>query len=89
VKTFGPLPQTVQTLLDDLEQRAGMLHDRGTVRLIECADPTVAQLLLHDRRLSGLCMPAGDRALVFRIEDETAVRRAIRELGYVLPPPGR
>ncbi|HZU37716.1 MAG TPA: helicase-associated domain-containing protein [Gemmataceae bacterium] len=85
----GPLPQTVQTLLDDLEQRAGMLHDRGTVRLIECADPTVAQLLLHDRRLSGLCMPAGDRALVFRIEDETAVRRAIRELGYVLPPPGR
>ncbi len=30
---------------------------------------------------------AGERHLMFRAADEAAVRRALRELGYVLPPP--
>jgi len=33
-----------------------------------------------------LCQLAADRYLVFRAADEVAVRRALRELGYVLPP---
>ena len=46
----------------------------------------VAQTLVNDRRLRKLCQLAGERHLVFRSADETAVRRALRELGYVLPP---
>jgi hypothetical protein len=45
-------------------------------------------LLVNDRRLRDLCWIAGERHLVFRAADEPAVRRALRELGYALPPPG-
>ncbi|MCI0461619.1 MAG: helicase-associated domain-containing protein, partial [Gemmataceae bacterium] len=85
-KSTEPVPQTVAVFLADLQQRTGQLRDQGTARLIECADASVMQLLAHDRRLRGLLHPAGDRQLVFRMADEAAVRRALRELGYVLPP---
>lgn len=86
-KSQGPLPQTVEVFLDDLAQKAGQLEDLGTARLIACGDANVAQLIAHDRRLRNLCQIAGERQLVFRKADETSVRRALKELGYVLPPP--
>ena len=85
-KNQAALPQTVETFLADLEQKAGKLEDLGSARLIACADAHLARLLASDRRLRKLCELAGDRNLVFRAADETAVRRSLRELGYVLPP---
>jgi hypothetical protein len=82
------LPQTVEVFLNDLRERAGRLRDLGAARLVECADAALALLLVHDRRLRGLCWLAGERHLVFRAADEAAVRRALRELGYALPPAG-
>ena len=93
LKTFlearneGPLPQTVRVFLDDMSKKLGQLEDLGTARLIACKDEEVAQLLVHDRRLRNLCQLAGERQLVFRAADETAIRRVLKELGYVLPPP--
>ena len=86
-KSQPPLPQTVDVFLNDLAEKTGQLADLGAARLIACAEPHVAQLLASDRRLRNLCQLAGDRQLVFRATDEAAVRRALRELGYVLPPP--
>jgi len=86
-RNAGPLPHTVEVLLDDLTERSGQLDDLGTARLIACKDENVARLLAHDRRLRKLCQLAGERQLVFRAGDETAVRRALKELGYILPPP--
>jgi hypothetical protein len=86
-KSAAPLPQTVAVFLDDLADKTGKLTDCGTARLIACAEPHVAELLAHDRKLRNLCQRAGERQLVFRAADEAAVRRALRELGYVLPPP--
>ena len=86
-KSQPPLPQTVDVFLNDLVHKAGQLTDQGTARLIACADAHVAQVLAHDRRLRDLCQLAGERQLVFRASDEATVRRALRELGYVLPPP--
>ncbi len=83
----GPLPQTVAVFLDDLTSKASQLDDLGTARLIACADAHVAQLLVHDRRLRNLCQIAGARQIVFRAADEATVRRVLKELGYVLPPP--
>jgi Helicase conserved C-terminal domain len=80
------LPQTVEVFISDLKERTGRLRDLGAARLIECADPELALLIAHDRRLRDICRIAGDRQLVFRAADEPAVRRALRELGYVLPP---
>ena len=82
----GPLPQTVRVLLADLGERAGRLRDLGTARLIECADAETARLLAGDRQLGKVCHLAGERLLVFRAEDEAAVRARLRKLGYVVPP---
>jgi hypothetical protein len=82
------LPHTVEVLLCDLKKRAGQLRDLGQARLIECADGALAMLLANDPQLRHKCQQAGERWLVFRAEDETAVRRALRRLGHVLPPPG-
>ena len=82
-----PLPQTVAVFLADLTEKAGQLEDLGAARLIACKDAVVARTLASDRRLGSLCQLAGERHLVFRAADETAVRRALRDLGHVLPPP--
>jgi hypothetical protein len=82
-----PLPQTVAVFLNDLQDRMGQLEDLGTARLIACKDAVMARTLVSDRRLGKVCRLAGERHLVFPATDEAAVRRALRELGYVLPPP--
>ena len=87
-RNHGPLPQTVKVFLDDLAKKVGQLKDLGTARLIACADASLAQLLVRDRRLRNLCQLAGDDQLVFRAADETTIRRILKELGYVLPPAG-
>lgn len=85
-RSSGALPSTVQTLLDDLRQRASKLRDLGLVRIVECADAALARELAVDPKLRGRCQLAGERCLVFGIEDEKAVRQALRRLGYIVPP---
>ncbi|MFI5455184.1 MAG: hypothetical protein ACHRXM_06995 [Isosphaerales bacterium] len=80
-----PTPQTVQTFLADLREKAERLRDKGTVRMIECADAETAQMLVLDVKLKALCMPAGERNLVFSAADESAVRARLRKLGHVMP----
>jgi len=80
-----PIAPTVQRLLADLRESAGRVRDVGTVRMIECTDAETARLLLLDSKLKSLCMPAGERNLVFRTADETNVRSRLRKLGYVIP----
>jgi hypothetical protein len=84
----GSLPQTAEVFLDDLQDKVGQLADLGAARLIGCQDAVVARTLASDRRLRNLCQLAGERYLVFKVADEAAVRRTLKELGHVLPPPG-
>ena len=84
----GPLPPAVQSLLADLAARAGQLSDRGVARLVECADAALAAALAGHKRLAKLCQRAGDRHLVVPAASEAAFRKALRELGHILPPPG-
>lgn len=81
------LPHTVEVFLRDQRDRAGRLRDLGTARLMECTDAAFAQMLANDPQLRGKCHIAGERWLVFQIEDEATVRRGLRRLGHVLPPP--
>ena len=78
------LPGVLLTLLDDVTDRAGRLRDLGRVRLIECADPALAALISHDRRLRPLCRAIGDRHLAVAVDDEPGFRRALHALGYAL-----
>ncbi len=84
--SMAALPHTVSVFLQEQRGRANRLRDLGTARLIECADAALAQMLARDSQLRGKCHVAGERWLVFQIEDETTVRRGLRRLGYVLPP---
>jgi len=80
-----PIAPTVQRLLADLQENVGRVRDVGTVRMIECTDAETARLLLLDSKLKTLCMPAGERNLIFQTSDEAAVRSRLRKLGYVIP----
>jgi hypothetical protein len=85
-KSSEPLPQTVDVFLADLEDKTSQLEDLGAARIIACKNVVVAQTLASDRRLRKLVYLAGERHIAFRSADETAVRRGLRELGYVVPP---
>ncbi len=80
------LPHTVEVFLRDQRERAGRLRDLGTARLIECADAALALLLASDPQLRNKVHIAGERWLVFRIEDAAAVRRGLRRLGHIVQP---
>ena len=78
------LPDVLLRLLEDVGDRAGRLRDLGRVRLIECADPALAALISHDRRLRALCRAIGERHLAVAVDDEPAFHRALHALGYAL-----
>ncbi len=80
----GPLPDTVSRFLQDCEERASALKDRGEARLVECADPALAALVANDSRTRPLCMQAGERHLVVLPGAEKRFRTALRKLGYPL-----
>ena len=84
-KGEGP-PQTVKVFLDDTANKLSQLEDlvQPAWSPAGCKSP---HLLVHDRRLRGLCQLAGERQIVFRSTDETTIRRVLKELGYCLPPP--
>lgn len=79
------LPGTLLTLLDEIAEQAGRLTDLGQVRLIACADPALATLISHDRKLRSLCSLIGDRHLAVHVDRELDFRRALTTLGYAVP----
>ena len=67
-----------------IAERAGRLTDLGQVRLIACADPALATLISHDRKLRPLCTLLGDRHLAVPADREPDFRRALTALGYAV-----
>jgi hypothetical protein len=84
-RSEADLPDTIVRFLDEMEERGGKLKDVGLARLIECSDPHVVTLLAHDPRTRALCIQAGERHLVVPEPSEKAFRKALRQLGYILP----
>jgi len=81
----GELPQTAEVFLSDLGEKADQLQDLVDARIVVCKDPMVALTIVSDRRLKSICQLAGDRQIVFKASDETAIRKVLRGMGYVLP----
>jgi hypothetical protein len=80
-----PVPANVQASLAELRDRAGPLRDRGTARMIECADAETALMLRSDAKLKTICLLAGERNLVFPVAQESTVRSRLRKPGYMVP----
>jgi hypothetical protein len=83
--TQPELPGTLLALFDEVGERAGQLVDLGQVRLIACADPALAALISHDRKLRSVCRLVGDRHLAVPVDRELDFRRALAVLGYAVP----
>ena len=78
------IPDTVTRLLDDVAARSTKIQDQGLARLVECADPALAALIANDSRTRRHCMLAGERHLVVPASSETAFKRTLREVGYLV-----
>jgi len=53
----------------------------GTAVLIECQDQATAELVAGHKLNKGLCLRAGDKRLVVRLEHEEKFRAFVRSLG--------
>ena len=78
------IPDTVTRLLEDVAERSTKVKDQGLARLVECADPALAALIANDSRTRRHCMLAGERHLVVPASSETAFKRTLREVGYLV-----
>lgn len=78
------LPSTVRTLFQDVSRSAGAIQSVSPALLVQCADPQVAQLIVHDSALSKLCRPASETEVVVPDKQFAAFRRGLRRLGFVL-----
>ena len=81
-----PLPETIEGFFRNVERRARALTMQGSALLIECADEEIAARVAGDRNSAKLCMHAGKTFLVVRTTQEAAFRKAVRSLGYGMPP---
>ena len=79
------IPQTVITLLNDAKKRTTRLSYSGRTHLIECTDPVLIQLISSDRKLSRMCLPAGDRFIVVLPGMEKPFINALADIGYIVP----
>jgi hypothetical protein len=78
------LPSTLLALFDEIGERTRQLADLGQVRLIACAEPALATLISHDRKLRSVCRLIGDRHLAVPVDREPEFRRALAVLGYAV-----
>ena len=79
------LPTTATQFLADYRTRGERLQERGTATLIECSDARLLELIIHDPRTKKHCLPAGDRHFLILPGSDGAFRKALKQLGYVIP----
>jgi hypothetical protein len=80
-----PLPVSMERFLNDASEKANSLRDVGDAKLIECASSHLATLIANDPLTKKYCQLAGDQTLVVLAINEGKFRKAIRQIGYVLP----
>ena len=81
-----PLPESVQEFLSNASDKATSLRDLGEAKLIECTSSHLATLIANDPLTKKYCQLVGSRALVVLATHECKFRKALRQIGYALPP---
>jgi hypothetical protein len=77
-----PLPETVESFMKTTQKQGKALKIKGTALLIDCEDAEIADMIATRKETNGLCLRAGDRQLVVRLENEEKFRTLIRSLGF-------
>jgi hypothetical protein len=84
--TSEPLPESVQEFLKNASEKERSLRDLGDAKLIECASSHLASLIANDPLTKKYCQIVGSRALVVLAIHDGKFRKALRQIGYALPP---
>lgn len=77
-----PLPAQVEAFMRTCDKRGKAMTVLAPSLLIECVDADTADLLAAHKDTARLCMRAGQRHLVVRLDQEAKFRKATRGLGY-------
>jgi hypothetical protein len=77
-----PLPETVESFIQTTGKQGKALKVAGTALLIDCENAEIASMIATRKETAGLCLRAGDRQLVVRLENEEKFRNLIRILGF-------
>jgi hypothetical protein len=80
-----PLPVQVEGFLRTCSKHGKAMKVLAASLLIECVDPETADLIAAYKDTARLCMRAGERHLVVRLDQEAKFRKAARLLGYGIP----
>ena len=80
-----PLPETVEGFIATTDRQARALKNIGVTLLIECADTEITDLIANHERTKKLCLRAGERHLVVKVDAEEQFRKAVNLLGYGMP----
>ncbi|WP_230461566.1 MULTISPECIES: helicase-associated domain-containing protein [Burkholderia cepacia complex] len=76
-----PLPETVESFIKTTEKRGKALKVLGTALLIDCENEEIASMIAEGKKTAGLCLRAGKRQLVVKLEHEEKFRKFVHELG--------
>ena len=77
------LSPEIEHLFREVEQRSTAFVEVGRTSLIACS-PEMRKQVLTDKKISRLCLPAGDRYLVSIPGKEKLLADALAALGYAL-----
>jgi hypothetical protein len=77
-----PLPETVESFIQTTGKQGKALKISGTALLIDCENAEIAATIATHKETASLCLRAGDRQLVVRLENEEKFRNLIRILGF-------
>lgn len=80
-----PLPVQVDAFLRTCSKQGKAMKVLAASLLIECVDSETADLIAAHKDTARLCMRAGTRHLVVRLDQEGKFRKAARLLGYGIP----
>ena len=77
-----PLPETVESFIKITEKQGKAMKISSAALLIDCENEEIAVMIATRKETAGLCLRAGDRQLVIRLENEEKFRTQIRTLGF-------
>ena len=81
-----PLPETVESFIATSKKQGRALKVAGVVLLIECSDEKTARALAAHECTKNLCQLAGTKDLLVHVERENEFRKALKIIGYGMPP---
>ena len=84
-RSTHPIPDTVKTLLKDVNKRTNGLEYAGRGHLVMCKDAVLQKLVTTDAKLSKMCRAAGEKHIVIMPGKEKQFMSALVKLGYIVP----